>query len=171
LRLTPLGRELGLVDDERWERFEERRARLDRNRRALSDHSFVLRSGERVPAAYALRYPDISGRGLAAAGVPLEQGADPAGEEFRTLETEIRYEGYLRREQAEIHRSQKAATQRIPPGFAFRGLPGLSSEVVQRLEEVRPATIGQAARIPGMTAAATVLLSAHLARTATAEQR
>lgn len=171
LRLTPLGRELGLVDDERWARFEERRARLDRNRRALADHSFVLPSGERVSAAYALRYPDISGLGLVSAGVPLEQGADLVGEEFRTLETEIRYEGYLRREQAEIQRSQKAATQRIPVRFEFRGLPGLSAEIVQRLEEVRPATIGQAARIPGMTAAATVLLSAHLARAATAEQR
>jgi tRNA uridine 5-carboxymethylaminomethyl modification enzyme len=171
LRLTPLGRELGLVDDQRWAQFEERRARLDQNRRALADYSFVLPTGERVRAVNALRYPDITGLGLVSAGVPLEQGADLPGEEFRTLETEIRYEGYLRREQAEIQRSQKAATQRIPPRFEFRGLPGLSAEIVQRLEEVRPATIGQASRIPGMTAAATVLLSAHLSRALTAEQR
>lgn len=171
LRLTPVGREIGLVDDERWAQFEERRARLHRNRRALADHSFALATGERVAAAYALRYPDVTGLRLVAAGVPLEQGDDLAGEEFRTLETEIRYEGYLRREQAEIQRTERAAAQRIPPMFQFRGLPGLSTEIVQRLEEIRPVTIGQAARIPGMTAAATVLLSAHLARTTTAEQR
>jgi tRNA uridine 5-carboxymethylaminomethyl modification enzyme len=171
LRLTPLGRELGLVDDERWARFEERRARLERNRCLLADHSFSLPSGERVGAAFALRYPEISSRRLVEDGIPLEAGADPAGEEFRTLETEIRYEGYLRREQTEIQRSLKAAAQRIPRRFEFRGLAGLSAEVVQRLEEIRPETIGQASRIPGMTAAATVVLSAHLARAANAEQR
>ncbi len=168
LRLTPLGRELGLIDDERWGVFEERRARLERNRRTLADHTFALPSGERVAAAVALRYPDISSQRLVDAGVPLDAGSDVVGEEFRTLETEIRYEGYLRREQAEIQRTQKASAQRIPAQFEFRGLPGLSTEIVQRLEEIRPATIGQASRIPGMTAAATVVLSAHLARAAAA---
>ena len=164
LRLTPLGRQVGVVDDERWDAFQQRFSRLERNRRALSRHSFVLPSGERVPAAHALRYPEVSSRTLIDAAVPLEAGHDPAGEEFRTLETEVRYEGYLRREQAEIARSRKAEAQRIPDRFTFRGLPGLSAEIVQRLEEIRPETIGQAARIPGMTAAAAVLLSAHVAR-------
>jgi tRNA uridine 5-carboxymethylaminomethyl modification enzyme len=164
LRLTPLGRQIGVVDDERWDAFQQRFGRLERNRRALSRHSFALPSGERVSAAHALRYPEVSSRTLIDAAVPLEAGHDPAGEEFRTLETEVRYEGYLRREQAEIVRSRKAEAQRIPDRFTFRGLPGLSAEIVQRLEEIRPETIGQAARIPGMTAAAAVLLSAHVAR-------
>jgi tRNA uridine 5-carboxymethylaminomethyl modification enzyme len=164
IRLTPIGRELGLVDDERWEAFRERQGRLERNRRALAEHSYTMPNGERVTAAYALRYPEVSGRRLAASGVPLEAGDEPAGEEFRTLETEVRYAGYLRREQAEIQRSQKADGQRIPARFVFRGLPGLSAEIVQRLEEARPETVGQAARIPGVTAAAAVVLSAHLAR-------
>ena len=171
LRLTPLGRQLGLVDDERWDAFEDRRGRLEQNRRVLAEHSYALPSGERVSAAYALRYPDVSSRRLLDAGVPLVAGTDPAGEEFRTLETEIRYAGYLRREQAEIQRSLKADSQRIPVRFAFRGLPGLSAEIVQRLEEVRPETVGQAARIPGVTAAAAVVLSAHLARAAAAERQ
>jgi tRNA uridine 5-carboxymethylaminomethyl modification enzyme len=169
LRLTPLGRELGLVDDERWDAFQDRQGRLEQNRRVLAEHSYGLSNGERVSAAYALRYPDVSGMRLVDAGVPLVAGADPAGEEFRTLETEIRFAGYLRREQAEIQRSQKADAQRIPARFVFRGLPGLSAETVQRLEEVRPETVGQAARIPGVTAAAAVVLSAHLARAAAAE--
>ena len=164
LRLTPLGREVGLVDDERWDVFQERSELLARNRRILSERTFVLGSGERVPATQALRHPDVSAADLVHAGLPLDSALDPNGEEFRTLETEMRYEGYLRREQAEILKAQKAETQRIPATFTFRGLPGLSSEVVQRLEEGRPGTIGQAARIPGMTSAATVLLAAHIAR-------
>jgi tRNA uridine 5-carboxymethylaminomethyl modification enzyme len=164
LRLTPLGRQLGLVDDERWDTFQQRHSRLEQNRRALAEHSYALPTGERVSAAYALRYPDVSSRRLMDAGVPLLTGPDPAGEEFRTLETEIRYAGYLRREQAEILRSQKADSQRIPARFAFRGLPGLSAEIVQRLEEVRPETIG-------VTAAAAVVLSAHLERAAAAQRQ
>ena len=171
LRLTPLGREVGLVDDARWEAFQGRAGRLEDNRRALASHSFVLESGERVPALQALRHPGISAPRLAAAGVPLATGSDLPGEEFRTLETEVKYEGYLRREQAEIARTGRAEGQHIPERFAFRGLPGLSTEVVQRLEQHRPATLGQAARIPGMTAAATALLSAHVRRFTVAEQR
>jgi tRNA uridine 5-carboxymethylaminomethyl modification enzyme len=170
LRLTPLGRQLGLVDDERWAMFEERRGRLENNRRVLAEHSYALPSGERVSAAHALRYPEVSSRRLLEAGVPLVAGEDPVGEEFRTLETEIRYAGYLRREHVEIQRSLKADSQRIPARFTFRGLPGLSAEIVQRLEEVRPETVGQAARIPGVTAAAAVVLSAHLARAAASNQ-
>ncbi len=131
----------------------------------------VLDSGERVPAAQALRRPRVSARWLTAAGVPLAAGDDLPGEEFRTLETEVKYEGYLRREQAEIARTTRAEGQRIPDRFSFQGLPGLSAEVVQRLEEGRPATIGQAARIPGMTAAATALLSAHVRRLAPLQQQ
>jgi tRNA uridine 5-carboxymethylaminomethyl modification enzyme len=164
LRLTPFGREIGLVDDERWAAFEARRATLEANRAALSRHTFVLDSGERVPAAQALRHPGVNGHRLAGAGVPLRTAGDPRGEEFRTLETEVKYEGYLRREQAEVARTTRAEGQRIPPRFSFQGLPGLSAEVVQRLAERRPETIGQAARIPGMTPAATALLSAHVRR-------
>jgi tRNA uridine 5-carboxymethylaminomethyl modification enzyme len=170
LRLTPLGRQLGLVDEERWAAFREREGRLEHNRRLLDEHTYRLRSGERVCAAYALRYPEISSRQLIDAGIPLVSGDDPAGEEFRTLETELRYAGYLRREHTEIQRTQKAESQRIPAQFVFRGLPGLSAEIVQRLEESRPETVGQASRIPGVTAAAAVVLSAHLTR-ATAVRR
>ena len=160
-----------MVDDERWDAFQARAARLTANRRTLAGRTFVLGSGERVPATQALRHPDVSPADLVRTGIPLDCAFDPKGEEFRTLETEVRYEGYLRREHAEIAKAQKAEGQRIPVEFAFRGLPGLSTEVVQRLEEVRPDTIGQAARIPGMTSAATALLSAHIARAGAASQR
>jgi len=171
LRLTPLGRDIGLVDDERWEAFTDRRHRLDRNRQVLDRHTFVLSNGDRVTARQALRHPEVSAQAVAASGVPIDGSLDPPGEEFRTLDTEVRFEGYLRREHAEMVRTQRADGQKIPPGFEFRGLPGLSAEVVQRLEEVRPGTLGQAARIPGMTAAAAALLSALVAKSATTQQQ
>jgi tRNA uridine 5-carboxymethylaminomethyl modification enzyme len=164
LRLTPLGRDIGLVDGERWEAFSDRRARLARNRQVLDRHSFVLPNGERVTARHALRHPEVTPHALAASGVPLDAGGDLPGEELRTLDTEVRFEGYLRRERAEMVRTRRAEGQKIPEDFLYRGVPGLSAELVQRLEETRPDTLGQAARIPGMTPAAAALLSALVAR-------
>ncbi|MGD9904120.1 MAG: tRNA uridine-5-carboxymethylaminomethyl(34) synthesis enzyme MnmG, partial [Vicinamibacterales bacterium] len=171
LRLTPLGRSLGLVDDERWDTFCDRRDRLERNRQLLDLHSFVLAGGGRVSARQALRHPAVQPAALVAAGVPLDGSMDPPGEALRTLDTEVRFEGYLRRERAEMLRTRRADGQKIPDDFHYRGLPGLSAEVVQRLEEAKPATVGQASRVPGVTPAATALLSAHLVRAATSAQR
>jgi len=163
LRLTERGRALGLVDDARWEAFEARRARLDSNRRVLGQHSVTAPSGARVSAEDALKWQEVTAGGLAAAGIPLEPGF-AGGFDFATLQTEVKYGGYLRRQEAEMRRALHAEFQRIPEDFVYRGLPGLSTELVQRLEEVRPASLGQASRIPGMTPAATVLLNAVLSR-------
>lgn len=171
LRLTPIGRRIGLVDDERWGAFEGRRSRLDANRAALKSSTFQMPGGERITAEHALRKPGVTTSILALAGVPLARDARPDGEEWMTLETEVRYEGYLRRQEAEVLRANRSEIQRIPAGFGFRGLPGLSTEVVQRLEELRPETLGQARRIPGVTPAAIVLLSAHIARAAASSRR
>lgn len=163
LRLTPRGREAGLVSDLRWDSFRAREGRLGRNRVVLRAHTVMAPSGARVAAEDALKWQKVSARSLADAGVPLEE-ASAGGFDFATLQTEIKYGGYLRRQDAEIKRAQQAERQRIPDDFAYRGLPGLSTELVQRLEEARPASLGQASRIPGMTPAATVLLNVVLSR-------
>jgi tRNA uridine 5-carboxymethylaminomethyl modification enzyme len=163
LRLTPLGRSVGLVDDRRWERFQERRRRLDENRAALRRHWVAVPSGARVPAEVALRRPELNAAALAAQGVPL-RAEGPGNIDLATLETEVKYGGYLRRQEAEMRRAEHAASQRIPDDFVYRGIPGLSNEVVQRLEELRPASLAHASRIPGVTPAATVLLHAVLSR-------
>lgn len=165
LRLTPRGREVGLVDDGRWEAFQARRARLEGNRRLLQASTVVAPSGARVTAEAALRWQEVTAAGLREAGIPLEE-ASAGGFDLATLQTEVKYGGYLRRQDAEMRRALHAEFQRIPDDFVYRGLPGLSSELVQRLEEVRPASLGQASRIPGMTPAATVLLNAVLSRRA-----
>ncbi len=163
LRLTERGRAVGLVDDVRWEAFEARRGRLAANRLLLETRTVVAPSGARVTAGEALKWQDVTARGLAASGIPLQHAA-AGGFDLATLQTEAKYGGYLRRQEAEIRRAQNAEFQRIPGDFVYRGLPGLSAELVERLEAARPASLGQASRIPGMTPAATVLLNAVLSR-------
>ncbi len=163
LRLTPRGREVGLVDDRRWDRFRLRRARFERNLAAV--RAARVREGERtVAAAQMLRRPDVTLDSLAARGVGLDIGADAAGAERSSVETVVKYEGYLRRQEATIARSAKEEGRRIPAGFEYADVPGLSAEVVSRLGAANPATLGQAGRIPGVTPAAVAVLGAFVKR-------
>lgn len=167
LRLTPRGRDVGLVDDRRWQAFAERRARLETNRQTLRSTTVKAPSGASITAEEALKWPDVTARSIWSSGVPLEFSA-AGGFDLGTLQTEIKYAGYLRRQEAEIRRAAQAEQRRIPQDFVYKGLAGLSAELAQRLEEIRPATLGQASRIPGMTPAATVLLNAVLSKRAPA---
>jgi tRNA uridine 5-carboxymethylaminomethyl modification enzyme len=165
LRLTPLGREVGLVDDQRWERFVGRRERLQRNRAAIEAAVVSTASGERLPAARALRQPEVRVAELLSRGeVSLEIEDSSRDIDLATLETDFKYEGYLKRQVASIERQRRQEHREIPPAFRFEGIPGLSREMVERLSTVRPATLGQASRIPGVTPAAVALLSAYLDR-------
>jgi tRNA uridine 5-carboxymethylaminomethyl modification enzyme len=85
-----------------------------------------------------------------------------------SVETEVKYAGYLRRQEQDIERARKTEKRRIPPDFSFELVPGLSREVVQRLSQVRPDTLGHASRIPGVTPAAVAVLSCYVARHQTA---
>lgn len=163
LRLTPLGRSIGLVDDLRWRAYEARQERMQRNGQTLRTTSVSAPSGATVTAEAALRWQTVSARSLIADGVALEDGG-AAGHDLATLQTEVKYAGYLRRQDAEIRRARQAEHQRIPNEFSFVGLPGLSAELTQRLSQVRPESLGQAGRVPGMTPAALVLLHAVLSR-------
>jgi len=168
LRLTELGRDAGVVDDDRWEAFQARKARLAENTARLQRSTFVLPSKGRVAAIEALKSQSVTLESLQASGIPLAH-ADRPDIDFTTLETEVKYAGYLRRQDAAVRRLSSADNQRIPEGFCYRGLPGFSTEVIQRLEEVRPTTLGQVRRIPGLTPAAVMLLSAHLSQAPSAK--
>jgi tRNA uridine 5-carboxymethylaminomethyl modification enzyme len=84
--------------------------------------------------------------------------------DLASVETTIKYAGYLRRQEAEIERARKDERRKIPAGFPFERVPGLSKEVVQRLSQVRPDTLGHALRVPGVTPAAVAVLSAYVGR-------
>jgi tRNA uridine 5-carboxymethylaminomethyl modification enzyme len=160
LRLTPRGRDAGLVSDDRWARFEGRRDRLERNQETVR-RATVTVGGERIPAERALRQPQVDVRDLLREGQLALDIADPLVD-LASLETGYRYEGYLRRQGESIDRLKRQESRVIPPGFRFDGIPGLSRESVERLSSVRPETLGQALRIPGLTAAAVALVAAHV---------
>ena len=167
LRLTPTGRAIGLVEDERWHRFEGRRDRFARNRCALDSTLVRSEDAGRLAASQLLRRPGVELAGLIAAGlVNLEIDSESSAVDIDSLQTSVKYEGYLRRQELEIEKARRDERRRIPVGFPFERVPGLSREVVQRLAQVRPDTLGHALRIPGVTPAAIAVLAAYVGRLA-----
>jgi tRNA uridine 5-carboxymethylaminomethyl modification enzyme len=178
LRLTPRGRQVGLVQDDRWERFVERRSRLARLERRLASSWVQLPpkslpeclppdSSAQIPALQRLRQPGVHLERMIADGeIALEPCGDPGGTlyDFPTVETTIKYEGYLKRQVAEVERSRQQEKRPIPRGFPYETISGLSRETVQRFREVEPQSLGQAGRIPGVTPAAIALLGVCLDR-------
>ena len=185
LRLTPTGRELGLVDDARWARFEAKREAIARETQRFgglwaSPHNAAGREAidtlgielsRENSALELLRRPELDYAKLASLDAfkpesPVE--ADVAEQ----VEIETKYAGYLQRQRDEIARAQRNEGTSIPDAFDYAQVRGLSAEISQKLERVRPQTVGQAQRIPGMTPAAISLLLVHLERnrrSATAE--
>ena len=153
LRLTPIGRTVGLVDDERWYAFEVRQARLDRNRRRAQTTSVCV-GGMRSSAAEALGRPHVGLEELESQGFRLETSPGRQHFDAATLVAECKYRGYVRQAAAAIARAEAREGVVIPTEFEYEGLPGLSREAVERLSLVRPSTVGQAARVPGLTPAA-----------------
>ena len=166
LRLTPYGRDLGLISDERWDRFSARRDRFDRNTARLRETRVRMESGSRA-AADVLRQPSVRLSELVDRGdVTLDVAPDCGELDLTSVETAIKYEGYLKQEESRAARASRHERRRIPAGFPFARVPGLSREAVERLSQVRPETLGQASRIPGMTPAAVAVLGAFLSRLA-----
>jgi tRNA uridine 5-carboxymethylaminomethyl modification enzyme len=175
-RLTPIALRRGLLSEEEAGPVLEREARLREGREALegerlfpdrgtvaelSAHGTTL--SEETTAAGLLRRPDApaSLRGWLEGRLPGPlAGLDE--EDWGRLVNEVRYEGFLRRERDVIDRVRRAGDRPVPTAFRYEGIPGLSAEAVEKLERHRPRTLGQAARIPGVTAAAVTLILARL---------
>ena len=165
LRLTPKGRAIGLVDDERWKLFEGRRLRLERNLLGLDETLVRTSTRDRIPATHLLRRPEVRLEQLVADRlVPFELDPERTATDLASAETTVKYAGYLRRQEGEIERGRRDERRRIPADFPFERVPGLSREVVQRLSQIRPDTLGHALRIPGVTPAAVAVLSAYVGR-------
>lgn len=165
LRLTPRGREIGLVDDARWAAFEARRARHSRNVAALDRTMVRTPRGDRVAASALLRRPDVRLQPMVDEGdVALDLEPSTRALDVASLENDVKYAGYLRQEVAHADRMRRQERRRIPEGFAFDRVPGLSREVIHRFLQVRPETLGQASRIPGVTPAAMAVLASFLGK-------
>ncbi|HEV3330978.1 MAG TPA: tRNA uridine-5-carboxymethylaminomethyl(34) synthesis enzyme MnmG [Bryobacteraceae bacterium] len=150
-RLTPLGRRAGLVTDQRWILSERKQKQKTRLMQALGNH----KNGQ------LLKRPEVS-IGEMGAWVKEILGEEPALGLLTTVETEIKYSGYIGQQERQIDRLKNSERRKIPSEFGFDGIPGLSREVQQKLERVRPGTLGQAARIPGVTPAAIAILDVYL---------
>ena len=165
LRLTPQGRGIGLVDDTRWTRFEARRDRYMRNATTLDRTMVRTDTGDRIAASTLLRRPEIRLDSLIEQGdLTLDLEPSTRALDVASLENGVKYAGYLKREISSADQMRRQDRRRIPEDFVFACVPGLSREVVQRCSQVRPETLGQAARIPGVTSAAVAVLGAFLGK-------
>jgi tRNA uridine 5-carboxymethylaminomethyl modification enzyme len=165
LRLTPEGRHVGLVGDADWDRFRARKGRYERNIALLRNATVMTTSKGRVTAAQALRQPDVRLEALMDRGdVSLETSPGSSSIDIASVEISLKFEGYLARQQQSVERSKRQEVRRIPGTFSYRHVPGLSAEMVHRFEQVRPATLGQALRIPGVTPAAVAIIGAYVER-------
>jgi tRNA uridine 5-carboxymethylaminomethyl modification enzyme len=162
LRLTPKAHGAGLIDEGRWSHFEDRRRRFARNESRLQEFSTKDSSGHKVSADQWLRQPENRLSQLVEEGFPLEQPSSRL--DAPSLETTVKYRGYLKRQEAEVIRRARHENHRIPPEFRYTSVPGLSTEVVERLSQVRPETLGQAMRVPGVTPAAMAVLATYVSR-------
>lgn len=174
-RLTPIGREIGLIDDERWKRFlskqQQKRAELERaentvfsptpelNGILVSRGTSPVQTGVRL--ADLLRRPELDYEALA----PVDAGRPnlPAPV-FEAVEIELKYEGYIRRQQADIAEMRRLEERTLPQGMDYANITGLRMEAREKLQKVRPANIGQASRISGVSPADISVLLIWLAK-------
>ncbi|AWN15211.1 tRNA uridine-5-carboxymethylaminomethyl(34) synthesis enzyme MnmG [Salinisphaera sp. LB1] len=180
-RLTPAGRDLGLVDDARWSAFTAKRDAVIAEQARLAaitikphdlgaDRGEALLGGplkEATPAAELLKRPGIGHADLAGLAMigPANTGglsAEASTAVGEQVEIQAKYAGYIARQAEEIERAAAHEATVLPADIDYTAVTGLSNELTGKLAEVRPATIGQAARIPGMTPAAISLLLVHL---------
>ncbi len=174
LRLTETGRELGLVDADRWRSFEAKRTAIDAEQQRLAATRVAADSLPADVAKDTLGQPlrkDVNllqllrRPGIGYADLARLPGFEPAGitpEVAEQVEVQAKYHGYIERQEQEIARNRKDEDARLPENVDYLALTGLSNEVAQKLSAHRPHTLGQASRIPGVTPAAVSLLRVYL---------
>ena len=159
-RLTPLGGKLGLIGRDDLAKYEAKQQRMERLRDILKEMRVRVGSG-RISAREALKRTEFRIEQFLP-GLPGGLQADLNPEELRSVETEIKYEGYLRQQRADIEKIRRAASKVLPADLEYGNIAGLSREIVEKFSRIRPVTIGQASRIPGVTPAALAIIHVHL---------
>jgi tRNA uridine 5-carboxymethylaminomethyl modification enzyme len=183
LRLTETGRRLGLVDEARWAAFSAKREAIERETARLADarvrpgdiaaeraaELFGAPLSREVRALELLRRPEMTHAKLVSLDVVGDARVAPAVAE--QLEIQARYAGYISRQQDEVERARQQTETRLPQNLDFTEVAGLSNEVRQKLTAQKPETLGQAARIPGITPAAISLLRVHLKKRSSTKRK
>jgi tRNA uridine 5-carboxymethylaminomethyl modification enzyme len=170
-RLTPLGRRTGLVNDERWAVYARKQEQKQCLRNIFATRrleasllpELVLAPGDRPTLAEWLRRPEARIQQLQSIWAEdLVHAGELAHGVLDSVETEFKYAGYIAQQQRQVERLRDSDRRRIPAHFVYTSIPGLSKEAQQRLTRVRPETLGQAGRIPGVTPAAVAVLDVYL---------
>lgn len=174
IRLTAKGRELGLVDDVRWAAFNLKIEQIELERQRLKQqwihpqHAALAEVNKLVKTPLSkeasledlIRRPEVNYQDLMKIDLIGPSLADPAAAE--QVEIQIKYEGYINRQQDEISKQERNENTRLPANFDYKVVKGLSNEVILKLNQVQPETMGQASRISGITPAAISLLLVYL---------
>ncbi|MBN2331611.1 MAG: tRNA uridine-5-carboxymethylaminomethyl(34) synthesis enzyme MnmG [Deltaproteobacteria bacterium] len=177
LRLTEKAHQLGLVSDEQREMAVEKSRRTTEGKKRLHairitpeqiNDQLAATGGtaplkETMPADELLKRPEISLLLLTESSPATRKLCEELGAEAaRQVEIQIKYQGYIDRQQGEVEKFKSLEKKKIPPDFDYRTVAGLTNELIQKLEEVRPASLGQASRLPGITPAALSVLMIYL---------
>ncbi len=168
-RLTPLGQRLGLVSSERWSLYlrkqQQKLKLLELMESVRIDPKqfshLALAIHERPTIASWIRRPE-AGIGQLSAWIGVQLEDEPAHGVLHTVETELKYSGYIAQQRRQVDRLRDTEGRRIPGDFLYTDIPGLSREVQEKLRRVQPETLGQAGRIPGVTPAAVAVLDVYL---------
>jgi tRNA uridine 5-carboxymethylaminomethyl modification enzyme len=164
-RLTPIGRRIGLVSDDRWSLYSRKVAQRARIKALMetrmSRTGVSLPDGDRPSVAEWMRRPESRIADLKA-WIRAEIGEELIHGTLKTTETELKYSGYIAQQQRQVERLRNSDDRRIPMDFCYQDIPGLSREVREKLDRVRPGTLGGAAVIPGVTPAAIAVLDVYL---------
>jgi tRNA uridine 5-carboxymethylaminomethyl modification enzyme len=158
-RLMKYGRSLGLIPDGVWRLRSEKERRTAAMKAYLKVTRRKLGSGETSTLFDLMKKPGIGVKDVLKYGHPPEE---LSYEEERFIESEAKYEGYIRKQEREIVKAGRADSMKIPAGIDFRSVSGLTREAVEKLSERRPATLGEARKIPGITPAAVQNIGLHL---------
>ena len=169
-RLTPIGRQVGLVDDERWERFESKQKLIDKEHSRLSntylrpsdtqaaDALGVQINGRSISLEEILRRPEINYADIAKAAPNGDVPPDVAEQ----VEIAIKYHGYIQRQEMQIRQAGKMEEKAIPTTIEYKNIRALSREAAEKLARIRPTTLGQASRVPGVTPADVAILAVSI---------
>lgn len=174
LRLTEIGREFGLVDDERWARFNQKLENMEQERQRLKG-IWVTPTSEQVEAVNQilktpivreasgedlLRRPEVTYNQLT--GIEMFGPAHEDSQASEQVEIQVKYQGYIDRQKDEVEKSLRHEKTKLPFDLEYSVVKGLSNEVITKLNDAKPETIGMASRISGITPAAISLLLVYL---------
>ena len=158
-RLMKYGRSFGLIPATAWQAFQEKEERLTAAMAYLKKTRQKFESGEHASLYDYLKKPEIGLKDVLKYGHSILELND---EETRYIESEVKYEGYIRKQEREIAKAGRSDSMKITGDLDFRAVSGLSREAVEKLEKIHPATLGEARKIPGMTPAAIQSIGLHL---------